>query len=49
MYCARTVLDVVQRNQHIQDLSDLCVLDQQAKRTLFVFCSNFDLQVPIHC
>ena len=41
MHCARIVLDVVQRNQYVQDLCDF--------RLLFVFCSDLDLQVSIHC
>ena len=40
---------VVQRSQCIQGLCDFHLLDQQARRTPFVFCSNFDLQVPFHC
>ena len=27
-YCASIVLDVVQRSQYVQDLDDLCLLDQ---------------------
>ena len=49
MQCANIVLDVVQRSQYVQDLHDLCLLDQWARRTLFVFCLNPDLQVSIHC
>ena len=28
MHCASIVLDVVQRSQYVQDLDDLCLLDQ---------------------
>ena len=49
MHCASIVLDVVQRSQYVQDLHDLCLLDQWARRILFVFCLNPDLQVSIHC
>ena len=37
MHCARISLDVVQRSQYVQDLHDLCLLDQWARRILFVF------------
>ena len=43
MHCARISLDVVHRSQKVQDLHDLCLLDQWARRILFVFCSNPDL------
>ena len=49
MHCARIALDVVQKSQCGQGLCDFRLLDQQARRTLFVFCSNLDIQVPIHC
>ena len=49
MHCARIALDVLQRSQYVQDLYDLCLLDQWARRILSVICSNLDLQVPIHC
>ena len=49
MRCASIVLDVVQRNQSVQDLDALYLLDQQARRTLFVSCLNLDIQVSIHC
>ena len=49
MHCARIALDVVQRSQYVQDLCDFRLLDQQARRTLSVFCSNLNLQVSIHC
>ena len=48
MHCASIALDVVQRSQYILGLCDFHLLDQQARRTLFVFSLNFDLQVPIH-
>ena len=44
--CACIVRDVVQRSQYILGLCDFHFLDQQIRRTLFVFFSNFDLQVP---
>ena len=47
MHCARIALDVVQRSQYIQGLCDFHLLDQQARRTLFVFCSNSDLNQSI--
>ena len=49
MHCASIVLDVVQRSQYVQDLDDLCLLDQWARRILFVSCLNPDLQVSIRC
>ena len=49
MHCARIALDVVQRSYYVLGLCDFHFLDQQARRTLFVFCANLDLQVPIHC
>ena len=49
MHCARIARDVVQRSQYIQGLCDFHFLDQQARRTPFVFCSNSDLQVSVHC
>ena len=49
MHCARIVLDVVQRSQYVQDLHDLCLLDQWARRIPSVSCLNSDLQVSIHC
>ena len=49
MHCANIVLDVVQRSQYVQDLCEFRLLDQWARRILPVFCSNLDLQVPIHC
>ena len=45
MHCACIARDVVQRSQYVQGLCDFHLLDQQARRTLFVFCSNIDLQV----
>ena len=35
-------------SQSLQDLHDLCLLDQWARRILSVSCLNFDLQVSIH-
>ena len=49
MHCANIVLDVVQRSQYVQGLCDFHLLDQWARRILFVFCLNPDLQVSIHC
>ena len=49
MHCAGIVHDVVQKSQYVQDLNVLCLLDQWARRILFVFCLNPDLQVSIHC
>ena len=49
MHCARISLDVVQRSQYIQDLCDLHFLDQQTRRTPFVFCSNLNLQAKGLC
>ena len=34
---------------YVQDLCDFRLLNQWARRILSVFCSNLDLQVPIHC
>ena len=36
-------------SRYALDLCGLLFLDQQARRTQIVFCSNFDLQVSIHC
>ena len=49
VHFASIVLDVVQRSQYVQDLHDLCLLDQWARRILSVSCLNSDLQVSIHC
>ena len=49
MHSANIVLDAVQRRQYIQGLCDFYLLDQWARRILFVFYLNPDLQVLIHC
>ena len=46
---ANIVRDVVQRSQYILGLCDFNFLDEQERSTQIVFCSNFDLQVPVHC
>ena len=43
------VRDVVQSSRYALDLCGLLFLDQWARRTQIVFCSNSDLQVSIHC
>ena len=43
MHCAHSALDEVQRSQYVQDLYDLSLLGQWAKRILSVFCSELDL------
>ena len=40
MHGARIAFDVVQRSQYVQDLHDLCLLNQCVNRILFVFCLN---------
>ena len=49
MHFASIVHDAVQSSQYFLDLCDFRLLDQQARRTQIVFCSNSDLQVSIHC
>ena len=49
MHFASIVHDAVQSGRYTLDLCGLLFLDQQARRTQIVFCSNSDLQVSIHC
>ena len=46
---ARIEHDAVQSSQYSLDLCGLRFLDQQARRTQIVVCSNSDLQVSNHC
>ena len=48
-FYACIALNMVQRSQYVQDIHDLCLLDQWARRILFVSCLNPYLQVSIRC